>query len=773
MAVFTAATASAADIHVGGTGAANGSGCGVAPDPACETIKYAVETRAVNGDRVIVAPGVYEVPTQASMINVAKRVEILGAQAGIDARTRTVDEADESIIQGTSTNGLVYISAAGVTFDGFTVRGNTRERGLAVNGPSLNGVTVQNTIFTNNRYGMTLGTRPGDTTVVRRNLFKDNNNHGGLAGLYGRGIYGDTGINDTEVVDNVFVGHMGSAMSLDETFAASSTDLTIARNTFDGVGASMSLIKIQDVTVADNTIRTSGDTRDALMLGGAVRNVSITGNTITGAGRDGIRIDRYLDGSHNPIPNGGISIIGNSITGVGAQTPGAAIHTVLDPADGDSVDDTVVVTANRIAGNALGVDNEDGSPIDARHNWWGCNGGPGATGCDGVSGDVDADPWLVLRLTANPMPTAPGATSTATASLTTDSDDASVSFPQFPVQPVSFATTGAATLGMSTGSLGAVSSLDTALSLGGTPGAWTASVTLDNATATVSGTIAAPTTPTTPDEPATPTCPIADRIPPSIEVTAPKPLQRDILARRPVTARIALSERARTTGSLQMWVTTPARFPGQDRVLIKVAIGTAATVVRPDGTSVMRIVPTTAGVAAVRAALRKRGARSNGWRIVGTAMDATGNTRVYWKVLGGRTVQSVIPPDACRVSLADVTAPRASVSAPATTRAAVRRGTPIKATLRLNEPATVSALLVVRISLRDGRTVPVLVGSVRAAAHPSGASSLVLTPRRIGVASMDDLLRRPGSRIVDWRINGTATDAATNRSNFTARIVVR
>lgn len=800
-AILAAGTANAADIHVDGSGT-DAPACGVSPAAACATIQYAITTRAVNDDRIIVAPGVYEVAAQSHptnpMISVNKRVQVLGAQAGVDARSRTFDEASESVIQGTSTNGLVYISAAGATFDGFTVRGNTRERGLAVNGANANDITVQNTIFTNNRYGMTLGSRPGPTTVIRRNLFKENNNHGGVAGLYGRGIYGDTGINDTEIVDNAFEGHMGSSMSLDETFATDlglpgtpvgtgSRNLVIARNSFTGIGAAMSLIKIHDVTVAYNTIHVTGELRDAIMLSGATKNVEITGNTITRTGRDGVRIDRYVDGNHDPVANREIRIVGNSISGTGSNSPGAAVHTVRDTSGGDSIDDTVIVRANRIVGNTLGVYNGDGSPVDARHNWWGCNAGPGTEGCDRVAGgNIDASPWLVLRMTAYPIPASPNASSTAKAVLTTDSDGDSVTFPDFPAQPVAFSVTGGATLQNSAGTLDAVATLTNPLTLGGTPGPWSASVTLDNATATVAGTAVAPGEPAAPTAPSTPTspgpsapaprtttCSISDRTPPSVEVTASKPLQRDILARRPIVARIALSERARVSGSLQMWVTTPARFPGQDRVLIKVTIGNAATVIRPDGTSVMRIVPTKAGVAAVRAALRKPGARANGWRIVGMATDTTGNTRAYWKVLGGRTVQSVIPPDACRLSRADVTAPRASVTAPATTLAAVRGATPVRATLRLNEPATVSGLLVVRIALRDGRTVPVLVGSVRAASHPTGTSALVLTPRRAGIASIDGLLRRPGSRMVDWRINGTATDAATNRSNFTTRLVVR
>ncbi|MCP4589622.1 MAG: hypothetical protein GY842_02650, partial [bacterium] len=58
-------------------------------------------------------------------------------------------------------------------------------------------------------------------------------------------------------------------------------------------------------------------------------------------------------------------------------------------------------------------------------NWWGCNDGPGNTGCDNVvmgTGPVDADPWLVLGLSADPMEVPMGGTSTLTADMTDNSD---------------------------------------------------------------------------------------------------------------------------------------------------------------------------------------------------------------------------------------------------------------------------------------------------------------------------------------------------------------
>jgi hypothetical protein len=81
---------------------------------------------------------------------------------------------------------------------------------------------------------------------------------------------------------------------------------------------------------------------------------------------------------------------------------------------------------NRIVGNETGVRSDD-AEVTAEDNWWGCNDGPGVGGCDltsysGTDGFLDADPWLVLGLTAVPDLVPVGGQSTATADLRFNSD---------------------------------------------------------------------------------------------------------------------------------------------------------------------------------------------------------------------------------------------------------------------------------------------------------------------------------------------------------------
>jgi uncharacterized repeat protein (TIGR01451 family) len=113
-----------------------------------------------------------------------------------------------------------------------------------------------------------------------------------------------------------------------------------------------------------------------------------------------------------------LSVESNSITGF---ETGLGIYQ-LSYTGGKFID--VEMHHNSISGNQTGVASTvDYLTIDADNNWWGCNEGPGSSGCDTVTGTVSADPWLVLDLTADPMTVfADGGTADLTASLTTNSD---------------------------------------------------------------------------------------------------------------------------------------------------------------------------------------------------------------------------------------------------------------------------------------------------------------------------------------------------------------
>ncbi len=80
--------------------------------------------------------------------------------------------------------------------------------------------------------------------------------------------------------------------------------------------------------------------------------------------------------SNQPVKLTSNTIIGGA-TGVLVQSQGLA-----------------TLSFNRIVGNRVtGINNVDGTAT-AENNWWGCNAGPGNTGCDTVTGAADFNPRL-------------------------------------------------------------------------------------------------------------------------------------------------------------------------------------------------------------------------------------------------------------------------------------------------------------------------------------------------------------------------------------------
>jgi parallel beta-helix repeat protein len=175
--------------------------------------------------------------------------------------------------------------------------------------------------------------------------------------------------------------------------------------------------------------------------------VTISGFTITGAGRclyAGVHVDRtnYCEISHNIITGNGDGIylaVSHDNTVTHNDIYGNCDGVYLHYANSNQIEDNDVhdnghgvylsasnyteilrnnifdnreldsgihlesgcfdniAHCNNIEGNGdYGVWNDLGNPpFDAISNWWGCIGGPGATGCDLIYSNVIYDPWLL------------------------------------------------------------------------------------------------------------------------------------------------------------------------------------------------------------------------------------------------------------------------------------------------------------------------------------------------------------------------------------------
>src|ERR1019366_9765348 len=152
------------------------------------------------------------------------------------------------------------------------------------------------------------------------------------------------------------------------------------------------------------------------------RVIGNSGNTYGGA----IQIN---DGTLNL---GSSTFVNNAATGQGGL--GGAIY-----ADAGAVN----MSFCRLVGNtatagagALYNHGSNGASTAATNNWWGCNGSPGAAGCDVVASDggtLTYTPWLIITNTASPGTINIGQSTTLTASVLKNSDNQTVTAAQVAV----------------------------------------------------------------------------------------------------------------------------------------------------------------------------------------------------------------------------------------------------------------------------------------------------------------------------------------------------
>lgn len=409
---------------------------------ACLTIGEAIR-KASPGDTINVVAGIYN-----EKLTIEKSLVVLGPNVGIDPNTGSrvpeaiIDGGKAQLISGDGSVQVVSPIAGPVIFEGFTIQNAVIAQydgdiDCIFIGPVTEPVTIRNNRFIGwtdlTAYDMgiyALGTAAGSHITVQNNEF---------TGTW-TGTSFETPLGSVSILNNGFHN-----LNAADTYAArgvqimtdngndTSELMAVNGNTFSGFnGVGIILYggypgsgeaKFTNVEIKDNTINCIGSgpenwhmgillRNSAATLGGAsaggVHNVTISGNTIIGAGG----ADSY--GSVLRGQNTNITIEFNNIS---TLAEGVAVEELVAGAGFAS---GVVVHRNSLTANTTAVSNQGPSTIDATCNWWGAANGPGLVGPgsgDPVSTNVTFTPFLRSSNLAGWCTVDPG-TSTVTASPT-------------------------------------------------------------------------------------------------------------------------------------------------------------------------------------------------------------------------------------------------------------------------------------------------------------------------------------------------------------------
>jgi hypothetical protein len=262
---------------------------------------------------------------------------------------------DESMVGGVDVTISDMTISNGVdnTFGGGAIIAGSGNAAIA------DSLTLSRTVFDSN----SANTNAGGSTA----------NHGGAVQFAGGSLH---------IANSTFTGNTagianGGAVSYQATGTTSGETLSVSATTFTG-----------------NTATSSGSNHGAALAvsdptgGGAlsIDRSSFESNTLSGGGAfSGAAV--WLDG-------GSLGVTRTAFTG---NVAGTAEASSLAVGSG-----TITGSYNLFAGNSAPAVGATSGTASSTRSWWGCPGGPGATGCDVAAAGVVTAPYLTLALSAMP-----------------------------------------------------------------------------------------------------------------------------------------------------------------------------------------------------------------------------------------------------------------------------------------------------------------------------------------------------------------------------------
>jgi hypothetical protein len=395
--------------------------------PGCLTTISDAVAAAAPGDTIQVDAGFYH-----EDVVITQSLSLVGS-----GRYRTIIDAT-GLSNGIFISGPTNNSLEQVVVKGFTIQ-NANFEGILVK--NATDVTIFHTIVHGNDQGLDTA----DSLCPGQPAFETSE-----GGDCGQGIH-LIGVDHSVIAFNDVEQNAGGILLSDETGTSHDNVVTrnfIFNNAYNGgitlashpaygtpvsTGSTKVASGVYDNVVSDNdsihngfggTGGGAGVGLYAPRAGNRVFSNSITGNRLVGNSYSGIAIHNNANfgpsaASPNPDLNDN-AIVGNYIAGNGADpiatttvftgisvfglTPVVDLVVTDNAIEDEGIDvawnsaSNLNLHLNDLAGGGVGVANMNPlGQINARENWWGCSGGPGAQGCStilGTSQSVAYTPWL-------------------------------------------------------------------------------------------------------------------------------------------------------------------------------------------------------------------------------------------------------------------------------------------------------------------------------------------------------------------------------------------
>lgn len=446
-----AAPASADFLHVSPTGSDASNDCRFHPpeDTPCATIQHAVD-QAEYGDWVDIDPGTYS----EEVVVDKPGVTLIGRGGPGDP------EEEQATIDGGSGTAIRLEAVAISLRELKIVTGPTGTPIHAPGGADIGGLRAQQNIISGGSSGVRLEADSEDVSIGY-NLIED----------AGDGIrVSAADLSALTIQWNRFTASIDGYSVLADS-SSKIEGLTLTGNEMPVPARIAGLVEEHSGEENDISYNKFESTRGPqLAINGL--EARIMSNSFDGHGAVGCLQILGSQGGLTPSSNILVSLVNefvacnpygielgpgvDSVAIFGNVFPGTYDGVVASGVSPWNVTGRVRIEGNRIVGTThLGVVNQASGTLGARENWWGCNAGPGGSGCDAVSPGVDSsdavrlmaligprtkDDGLIELPPGNSIALDPGAEAEVAAFLASDGSGLNLGIPAKDV-PVGFSST--------------------------------------------------------------------------------------------------------------------------------------------------------------------------------------------------------------------------------------------------------------------------------------------------------------------------------------------